>query len=67
MCKQLRKRAVDVSCLQEVRWRGQAARFVSCRGRKYKLGWSGKDDGMGEVGIVVKEELCKKIVEVRGR
>ena len=36
VCKQLRKREVDLCCLQEVRWRGQGARFVGCRGRKYK-------------------------------
>ena len=52
-------------CLQEVGWRGQGARFVGCRGRKYKLWWSGNNDGIGEVGILVKEELCKKVVEVR--
>ena len=52
-------------CLQEVRWRGQGARFVGCIGRRYKLWWSGNNDGMGVVGILVKEELCEKVVEVR--
>ena len=28
MCKELRKRKVDVCCLQEVRWRGEKARFT---------------------------------------
>ena len=42
------------------RWRGQGARFVGCKGGRYKLGWSGNTDGIGEVGILVKE-LCEKL------
>ena len=41
-------------CLQKVRWRGQGARFVGCRGRRYKLWWSGNNDGIGGVGILLK-------------
>ena len=35
-------------------------------GRRYKLWWSGKGDGVGGVGVMVKEELCDEVVEVRG-
>ena len=35
--EELRKRMIDVCCLQEVRWRGQGARI---QGRRYKLWWS---------------------------
>ena len=35
------------------------------KGRRYKLWWSGKEDGDSGVGVVVKEELCEKVVEVR--
>ena len=59
------KRKVDSCCLQEVRWRGQGARFVVIRGRRYKLWWSGNNDGIGGIGILVKEELFKKAVEVQ--
>ena len=55
-----RKRKVDMCCLQEVRWRGQEARFVGCRDRRYKMWLSGNNDGIGGVGILVKEELCEK-------
>ena len=67
MCKQLRKREVDMCCLQNVRWnvRWQGARFVGCRGRRYKLWWSENNDRMGAVEIPVKEELCEKVVEIR--
>ena len=35
------------------------------KGRRYKLWWSGNSDGTGGVGVLVKEELCEKVVEVR--
>ena len=30
-----------------------------------KLWWSGNSNGTGGVGVLVKEELCEKLVEVR--
>ena len=51
-------------CLQ-VRWRGQGARMLRMEGRRYKLWWSGKGDGVDGVEVLVKEELCEKVVEVR--
>ena len=52
VCKELRKRTVNVCCMQEVRWKGQGARFVSTSGRRYKLWWSGND--VRSVEILVK-------------
>ena len=54
--EELRKRMIDV-CLQEVRWRGQGARMPGVKGRRYKQWWS--------LGVMVKGELCEKVVEVR--
>ena len=65
VCEELRKRRVDVCCLQKVRWRGQRARFMGVKGRRYKLWWSENSDGTGGVRVLVKEELCEKVVEVR--
>ena len=56
---------IEVCCLQEVKWRGHGARMVGMKGRRYKQWWSGKGDGVGGVGVMVKEELCEKVVEVR--
>ena len=64
-CEELRKRRVDVGCLQEVRWKGQGARFVSTSERRYKLCWSGNDTGFGGVGILVKQKISGNAVEVR--
>ena len=52
-------------CLQEVRWRGQGARMLGMNGRIYKLWWSGKGDGVGGVVVIVNEDLCEKVGEVR--
>ena len=67
VCEELKKRKVDVCCLQEVRWRGEGARFIGVKGRRYKLWWCGNDNKTVGVGILVKEELCEKVVEVRRR
>ena len=64
VCEEQSKRLIDVCCLQEVRWRGQGARILGMTGRRYKPWWSGKD-GVAGVGVMVKEELWEKVVEVR--
>ena len=33
--------------------------------RRYELWWSVNVDGVGGIGVMVKEELCKKVVDVR--
>ena len=67
VCEELRKRRMDMSCLQEVKWTGKGARFMGVKGRRYKLWWSGNNDGTEGVGVLVKEELCEKIVEVQSK
>ena len=67
VCEELRRRRVDVCCLQEVRWKGQGARFLGSEGRRFKLWWSGNEMGSGGVGILVKEEISGSVVEVRRR
>ena len=60
VCEELRKRMIDVCCLLEVGWRVQCARMLGMKGRRYSLWWSG--NGVGCVGVMVKEELCEKVV-----
>ena len=64
VCEELRKRRVDVCCIQKVRWKGQGARFVGTSTRRYKLWWSGNDAGFGGVGILVKGEIFGNVVKV---
>jgi exonuclease III len=62
--EELWKRRVDVCGLQETRWKGESARFVGAKGRRYKFWWKG-GDGNGGVGVMVKEELAEQVCEVR--
>ncbi|ESO06047.1 hypothetical protein HELRODRAFT_160169 [Helobdella robusta] len=64
--EELQRRMVDVAALQEVRWKGEGTRFVGAKGGRYKLWWKG-DDGTGGVGVMVREELVEKVLEVRRR
>ena len=37
--------------------------MLGIKGRRYKLRWSGKEDGVGGVGVMEKQ-LCEKVVEL---
>ena len=37
VCEQLRKRKIDMCCLQQRRWSGQGAPFVDIKRKSYKL------------------------------
>ncbi|ESO08648.1 hypothetical protein HELRODRAFT_169536 [Helobdella robusta] len=50
----------------EIIWKGEGTRFVGAKGGRYKLWWKG-DDGTGGVGVMVREELVEKVLEVRRR
>ena len=65
MSYELRKWMIDVCCLLEVRWRGQGARMLAMIVMRYKLWWSGIGDGVGGAGVMLKEELCEEVVDVR--
>ena len=39
--------------------------MLGIKGRRHKLWWSRKEDGVGGVGIMVKDELHEKVVEIR--
>ena len=62
VCEELRKRKVDVCCLQEARWRGEGACFLGVKGRRYTLWWCGNDNETECVGIFVKEKLCENVL-----
>ena len=59
VCEELRKRLIDVCCLQDVRWKEQISRMLGMEGRRYRLCWSRKGDGVGSVGVMMNEDLCE--------
>ncbi|ESO00357.1 hypothetical protein HELRODRAFT_175767 [Helobdella robusta] len=62
--EELQRRKVDVAALQEIRWKVEGTKFVGAKGGRYKLWWKGVD-GTGGVGVMVREELVEKVLEVR--
>ena len=40
--------------------------MLGMKGRRYNLWMSGKEDGVGAVGVMMKEELCEKVVKIKG-
>ena len=65
MCEELKKKRVDVCCIQGVRWKGRGAHFVGTLKRRYKLWWSGNDAGFRRAGILVKKEISGNVVKLR--
>ena len=40
------------------------SKFVGSSGKRFKLWWSGNEDKIGSVGILVREDLCMNFVEI---
>ena len=57
----LRRRRVDICCVQETRWRGKSARWLGPHGSRYKFLWSGGDDGSAGVGVMLSEEFLDNV------
>ena len=58
----MKKRRVDVACVQEVRWKGERAREV---GEGYKIYYVGEQSGRNGVGVIVNCSLVVSVVEVK--
>ena len=59
----MRRRRVDVLCVQETRWKGNKAREI---GEGYKLIYSGANDqGRNGVGVILSKEMKECLVEVK--
>ena len=61
----LTRRRVDIAGVQEVRYRNSGTRMINGKSCKYKLFWQGIVTGDGGVGLLVSEEFCKHVVDVR--
>ena len=58
----MERRKVDILCVQEVKWKGSKAKNI---GGGFKLLYHGVETKRNGVGVVLKEEYSKNVVEVR--
>ncbi|XP_070054680.1 uncharacterized protein [Nicotiana tomentosiformis] len=61
LAKILKKRRVNIACVQETRWVGSRAKDAD----EYKLWYLGVQKGKNRVGILVDRELRESVVDVR--
>ncbi|KAK3506210.1 hypothetical protein QTP70_002182 [Hemibagrus guttatus] len=58
----MERRKVDILCVQETRWKGSKARSI---GAGFKLFYNGVDSKRNGVGVVLKEEFVRNVLEVK--
>ncbi|KAK3523754.1 hypothetical protein QTP70_009236 [Hemibagrus guttatus] len=58
----MERRKVDILCGQETRWKGSKARSI---GAGFKLFYYGVDSKRNGVGVVLKEEFVRNVLEVK--
>ena len=58
----MERRNVDILCIQETKWKGSKARNI---GGGCKLFYNGADGRKNWIGILVREELAKSVLEVK--
>jgi len=61
----LARRRVDICCVQETQYKGEGCTVFGEGEEGYKFLWMGEKDKRGGVGILIREELEKEIVEVK--
>ncbi|KAK3535940.1 hypothetical protein QTP70_021240 [Hemibagrus guttatus] len=58
----MERRKVDILCVQETRWKGSKPRSI---GEGFKMFYYGVDSKRNGVGVVLKEEFVRNILEVK--
>ena len=58
------RRRVDLCCLQETRWKKDGVKQIVGKDSRFKMFWSGNDNGTGGVGILLAEEWWERVFEV---
>ncbi|KAK3520366.1 hypothetical protein QTP70_024045 [Hemibagrus guttatus] len=58
----MERRKVDILCVQETRWKGSKARSI---GAGFKLFYYGVDSKRNGVGVILKEEFVRNVLEVK--
>lgn len=60
----IRRRGIDICCLQETCWKGESCRWLGPLQGRYKFLWKGKEDGSAGVGMLIAEKWTDCIVGV---
>ena len=60
----LARRRVDICCIQEVRYKNQGTTAFGSNEEKYKFWYHGNKDGTNGVGILVRQELVERVLNV---
>ena len=60
----LTRRRVDICCLQEVRYKNNGTTSFGSNDEKFKLWYCGNADGTAGVGILIKQCLAERVLEV---
>ena len=60
----LARRKVDICCLQEVRYKNEGTTSFGSNEERYKLWYCGNSEGTGGVGILDKQCLTERVLEV---
>ncbi|KAK3573105.1 hypothetical protein QTP86_013220 [Hemibagrus guttatus] len=58
----MERRKVDILCVQETRWKGSKARSIEAG---FKLFYYGVDSKRNGVGVILKEEFVRNVLEVK--
>ncbi|KAK3571489.1 hypothetical protein QTP86_012836 [Hemibagrus guttatus] len=58
----MERRKVDILCVQETKWKGSKAHSI---GAAFKLFYYGVDSKRNGVGVVLKEEFVRNVLEVK--
>ena len=60
----LEPRSVDISCVQDIKFRRKSFRMISGKRAEYKLFWIGNGKCLGGVGIVLAKKWLDKVIDV---
>ena len=61
----IRRRNIDLCCVQDGRWRGASAGPMTGKDSKYKFFWVGNDHGLSGVGVLLAEKWVDKVHDIR--
>ena len=64
MAEMLHRRRADICCLQEVRFKNNGTTTVGCGEEKYKIWYSGNEEGTNGVAILISYDMFQNVVEV---